>query len=347
MDEVLITEAKATHDEDFHEHLNMHRTRTFRGKEKNSFVHWYERRGKKADDSHDSLHGIMNYHGYEHKPDDKKPEHSVFHKEDEHKSSKVIGTIDNKGDVSMIAHHERFKKVDENINEAKTFGKTLRSIVPKKSKLPTGADSVLNSPAAPGERGEQKKLLGLRDILKVPDANGNPEGFATAKSPDKRPEGPDVGKKEPMHKIKEEVEPIDEISKKLAAKYLDKNGETYNKTVASGNRLKARNRGQGASLATKKLLNINVKVPTNEEVEPIDELSIGTLKSYYKKAGKSAEKHYDKAGKEEDKAMSTDGNKYPEKQARHNATAQGHIRNYRNRVQGAARAHAQLDKGKK
>jgi hypothetical protein len=81
----------------------------------------------------------------------------------------------------------------------------------------------------------------------------------------------------------EEVEPIDEISKKLAAKYLDKNADTYNKTAASGDRLKARNRGQGASLATKKL-NKRAKVNATEEVEPIDEISRNLASKYVSKA---------------------------------------------------------------
>jgi hypothetical protein len=52
--------------------------------------------------------------------------------------------------------------------------------------------------------------------------------------------------------------------------------------------------------------------------ETLSELSTGTLKSYTKKATKSADKLSSKLNKEEDKAMSTDGNKYPEKQERHN-----------------------------
>ena len=61
--------------------------------------------------------------------------------------------------------------------------------------------------------------------------------------------------------------------------------------------------------------------PVKEEVEPLDELSNKTLKSYVKKSNTSAERLDAKGDKEEDKAMSTDGNKYPEKQARHQAAA--------------------------
>lgn len=68
--------------------------------------------------------------------------------------------------------------------------------------------------------------------------------------------------------------------------------------------------------------------------EELQELSKETLKSYQKKATKSAIKSYDTAGKEEDKAMSTDGNKYPEKQAKHNANADKAIKTWRNRNKG-------------
>jgi hypothetical protein len=293
----LITEITATHDGDFGEHLNMHRKQTFRGKEHTSFVHYYGRgprkKSKTKDDSADRLHGVMHYHGYDEGNHEADKLH--FHREDHKGAHRVTGHLNKKGEVASITHHERFKGVNESkINEAKVFGKTLRSIVPKKTKADTSDDSGLHSPSAPGEQASQKKLLGLNQILKVPDANGNPEGFATSKSPGKKAYGPDAGKKEAAHHVKEGIE-----------QFLDE-----------------------------------------EEVESIDELSTDTLKSYYKKAGKSAEKHYDKADREEDKAMSTDGNKYPEKQARHNAAAQGHIRNYRNRVQGAARAHSRLNKGK-
>lgn len=206
MEEVL-NEAVATHDDDFGEHLDMHRKHTFRGKEKDSFVHIYGRKPRKktkeSDDSHDRLHGIMNYHGYE-ETQSKSPDQVVFKKEDRHKAHKVAGNLNNKGEVAGIIHHERFKDVNESkINEAKTFGKTLRSIAPKKSSLD---GDELNSPAAPSERANQKKLLGLKQILKVPDANGNPEDFATSKSPGKKALGPGAGKTEPQTHVKEELD---------------------------------------------------------------------------------------------------------------------------------------------
>lgn len=55
--------------------------------------------------------------------------------------------------------------------------------------------------------------------------------------------------------------------------------------------------------------------------ERLQELTKKVLKSYIKKANTSADRLDAKGDKEEDKAMSTDGMKYPEKQARHQAAA--------------------------
>lgn len=79
-----------------------------------------------------------------------------------------------------------------------------------------------------------------------------------------------------------------------------------------------------------------------ESFQQIDELSRKTLSSYVKKSAKSAERHYDKASKEEDKAMATDGNKYPDKQKRHNAAAADHLRKWNNREDGQKRAKKKL-----
>jgi len=87
---------------------------------------------------------------------------------------------------------------------------------------------------------------------------------------------------------------------------------------------------------TKSLLDAIRKVHTGESVneENLDELSKDTLKSYSKKALKSADKLWDKADKEEDKSMATDGNKYPEKQKRHMDNASKLINKWRNRDSG-------------
>ena len=58
-----------------------------------------------------------------------------------------------------------------------------------------------------------------------------------------------------------------------------------------------------------------------EEVDQIDELSVKTLQSYTRKATTASNRASNRADKEEDKAMSTDGEKYPDKQARHNTAA--------------------------
>jgi hypothetical protein len=57
------------------------------------------------------------------------------------------------------------------------------------------------------------------------------------------------------------------------------------------------------------------------EETQIDEISAKTLVRYIKRAGSQGAKAWDRADREEDRAMSTDGNKYPEKQARHQAAA--------------------------
>jgi hypothetical protein len=253
--ELITEDVEATHDEDFREHLNMYRKHTHWGGSKNKghFAHVYVRNRKKksheADDSHDKFHGIMDYHGYEARKK-KKTDGEVgdlhFHREDEHKSHKIAAVTNHHGEVVAIIHQERFKKVDESkINETKTFGKTLRSLVPKKSKLPTGADSVLNSPAAPGERDEQKKLLGLRDIIKFPDANGNEAGFATSKSPAKKPKEPGVGYLAPMTKIKEEQELV-ELDRSTLQRYAGKAQRDHRPG-------KIKKREAGTALALKKV----------------------------------------------------------------------------------------------
>ena len=73
---------------------------------------------------------------------------------------------------------------------------------------------------------------------------------------------------------------------------------------------------------------------TVAEYLQLDELSKDTLKSYVKKASTSASRAWKKADSEEDKAMSTDGMKYPEKQARHNANANAALKTWRKRDAG-------------
>jgi hypothetical protein len=63
------------------------------------------------------------------------------------------------------------------------------------------------------------------------------------------------------------------------------------------------------------------KPAVKEDIEQVDELSVKTLQSYTRKATTASNRASARADKEEDKAMSTDGEKYPDKQARHNAAA--------------------------
>jgi hypothetical protein len=79
------------------------------------------------------------------------------------------------------------------------------------------------------------------------------------------------------------------------------------------------------------------KMGLPEETQ-INELSVKTLKSYIKKAGKSEVKLVKKMDQEEDNAMSTDGQKYPEKQNRHIAKAKALHSKAVKRVDGAALA---------
>lgn len=87
-------------------------------------------------------------------------------------------------------------------------------------------------------------------------------------------------------------------------------------------------------------------VKMGEEIEQLDELSPKTLKSYVKKAGgygpRSAWGLAQKGEKEEDKSMSTDGNKYPAKQERHQKAANKLYRKSNNREKGVDTAKFQL-----
>lgn len=88
-----------------------------------------------------------------------------------------------------------------------------------------------------------------------------------------------------------------------------------------------------------------------EDVEQLDELSPKTLKSYVKKASGYGRRSdwgiAQKAEKEEDKSMSTDGYKYPEKQARHQKAASKLYHKSNNRMTGTARATQRLNKAVK
>lgn len=79
---------------------------------------------------------------------------------------------------------------------------------------------------------------------------------------------------------------------------------------------------------------INDIVDFIEENYQLDELSRKTLKSYQRKATTSMERADRKGAAEEDKSMSTDGNKYPEKQERHMKNATKHYQTSSKREAG-------------
>lgn len=114
---------------------------------------------------------------------------------------------------------------------------------------------------------------------------------------------------------------------------------------------------QGASLSKgikhdfeSQLLKRDVKdsngnqTPLRKEEEQIDELDRKTLKSYQRKATTSRQRAWDKGDKEEDKSMSTDGNKYPEKQARHQANANVQHKKWNKREKGLDMVGKKLSK---
>jgi hypothetical protein len=206
--ERLDEEVHPAHEEDFDEHMNMTRAHTYRTKDKNTFVHQYAKRPGKTEDSQNTFRGIMAYHGYKQKS--AKDRSAIdYEGEDEHKKHHFSAHLNDKGDVESVHHKETFKGIHE-MAKIKTFGKTLRTIVPKKRQLST-KDTSLDSATAPSEKGENNKLLGLKQIIRYDSHNSNPEHFATDKSPGKKGYGPGVGYKEPMHDIKEEEE-LDEGS---------------------------------------------------------------------------------------------------------------------------------------
>jgi len=88
-------------------------------------------------------------------------------------------------------------------------------------------------------------------------------------------------------------------------------------------------------------------VPDKPKIKPLQELSKKTLKSYIKKATTSADRAWAKSDKEEDKSMSTDGNKYPEKQARHQANAIKASNTWVKRNKGVSVANQKLGPGGK
>lgn len=103
------------------------------------------------------------------------------------------------------------------------------------------------------------------------------------------------------------------------------------------------------SLATSESLIASVMDLLSDDKHPnpfqkvqLQELSKKTLKSYVKKATTAADRAGARGEKEEDKSMSTDGNKYPEKQKRHMDNASKEYTLQNKRETGVVNAKAKL-----
>lgn len=140
-------------------------------------------------------------------------------------------------------------------------------------------------------------------------------------------------------KPKNEETELDEVSKATLDRYRQKAKQRFR---AKG--------GINAALdkQDKKSQSSSPRKRANEDIEPLDELSPKTLKSYVKKAGsytgRSSWGLAKKGEKEEDKSMSTDGYKYPEKQARHQKAASKLYHKSNNRDKGMELANKKLRK---
>lgn len=146
-----------------------------------------------------------------------------------------------------------------------------------------------------------------------------------------------------------ENEQIDELSKGTLGSYIKKASDSKAGSLATAVTSTDKNTTVKSSAKYgKRSLGINRAVDklTKEEVEPIEELSTKTLKSYVKKATTSANRAWAKSDSEEDKAMSTDGTKYPEKQQRHIDNAKAADKIWRKRDKGHTMASKQLNKDK-
>ena len=90
----------------------------------------------------------------------------------------------------------------------------------------------------------------------------------------------------------------------------------------------------------------NVSPTTGKEtgtaLPSVDELEKSTLKSYLKKANKSAESELRKSDEREDKAMSTDGEKHSERQQKHLEKAKEHFKKYQKRQKGISIASKKM-----
>jgi hypothetical protein len=110
----------------------------------------------------------------------------------------------------------------------------------------------------------------------------------------------------------------------------DDSGENYKTSLKKDDSEKSPGRGFSQKLG--------------EDVDQIDELDKKTLKSYRRKAATHVDRLEKKADQEEDKAMSTDGNRNPDKQDRHSRNAKALFQKSRQRRKGLAMADKRLEK---
>ena len=152
------------------------------------------------------------------------------------------------------------------------------------------------------------------------------------------------------HSRNEEVEQIDELSTKTLKSYSKKSSHDaekhINRFVKGGNEKSithAEKRSKGINTAQQLLARKKTHIEETEMNEnELLELRNKTLNSYIKKAKTSFSRASVRADKEEDKAMSTNGEKYPEKQARHEKNWKKEWKLMHKRSQGIDTAYDKL-----
>lgn len=223
--EMVLEEINAPHDEDFAEHLRMPRMHTFRGKEPNSYVHYYSKAGakKRDDDSADKFSGIMEYHGYSRKRV-KTPGVEEYHKKEEGREHHIRAHFDEDNRLKSIQHHEKFVN-EGTMNESELkikggspsngsvkgnapFGKKLRDIVPRKAKMASDDDHVNRHSDGDFQQTDgMDKMISVHNIVKWPQHIGDgiddePFTVATVSGKDGKKLAPDVGFKQAPEHIK-------------------------------------------------------------------------------------------------------------------------------------------------
>lgn len=193
---------------------------------------------------------------------------------------------------------------------------------------------------------DKKMVDGAKDVKVTPDADGNGDDVfkgTNVKTVDRKKERHGNSEKEAMAAY-ESAEQIDELSSNKLKSYLLKSTSIPHEYDIKGDikhTSKSLKHDRGMNRALDKLQNRHVKVPATNE-EQIDELSKNTLKSYIKKSQTSSDRAWARMDREEDKAMSTDGEKYPEKQERHNQAAREAHKVWKKRDSGLSMADMKM-----